>query len=224
MKPGKKGPPAYRVKVWDLPTRLFHWALVALVILSFVTGKLGGTAMGRHEWSGVAILVLVLFRLVWGFAGGELSRFRSFVRGPSTVCRYGATLLKRESRRHLGHNPLGGWSVVLLLTALLVQAGTGLFANDDILTEGPLFRLVSKSVSDQLTGIHHLSQSILIGLIAIHVAAILFYLTVKKENLITPMVTGVKVWPQAARPALGKVWLAGVIVILLALAAYSLLL
>lgn len=210
----------YKITVWDLPTRLFHWTLVAFVIVSFVTGKIGGTVMKYHEWSGLAILVLILFRILWGFAGGKESRFKSFVRGPLAVYRYALSMYKRDSKRHLGHNPLGGWSVLLLLISLLVQAGTGLFANDDILTEGPLFDLVSKDTSDWLTGIHHINKIILAGLISIHIGAILFYLFYKKENLIYPMVSGFKVWHQDIHPFLGNVWLAIGIVVVIAAITY----
>ena len=212
---------SYRIKVWDLPTRLFHWILVALVIVSFVTGRMGGTAMKYHEWSGLAILVLVLFRILWGFVGGQESRFKSFVKGPSAVYRYAWTMFERNSDRHLGHNPLGGLSVLLLLISLLVQAGTGLFANDDILTEGPLFDLVSKDTSDWLTSIHHINKIILAGLISIHIGAILFYLVYKRENLIYPMISGFKDWHQDIYPHMGKVWLAAGIFVVIAAIAFS---
>ncbi len=175
-----------------------------------------------HEWNGVAILLLVLFRIVWGFIGGQESRFKAFVRGPASVLGYASTLFQRESPRHLGHNPLGGWSVLMLLISLLVQAGTGLFANDDILTEGPLFDLVSKGTSDWLTGIHRLNQTVLLCLITTHVGAILFYLFFKRDNLIYPMFTGIKQWHQDARSSQGNAWLAAVITALLALAVYGL--
>jgi cytochrome b len=128
-----------RVVVWDLPTRLFHWLLTIFVIISFVTGNIGGNAMQYHEWSGFVILVLLVFRLVWGFLGGRQSRFSAFVRGPAAVLRYATALIKGNSPPVLGHNPLGGWSILAMMLALFVQVGTGLFANDDILTEGPLY-------------------------------------------------------------------------------------
>ena len=132
-------PPAMserRILVWDLPVRLFHWLLVMLVIVSFVTGELGGTWMQIHLWSGYTILGLLLFRLAWGFIGGHHARFSSFVRGPNAVRRYARTLWDRSAPRHLGHNPLGGWSVLAMLLLLLFQVATGLFANDDIFTQG----------------------------------------------------------------------------------------
>jgi cytochrome b len=184
------------IRVWDIPTRLFHWLLVGLVIFSLITGNIGLSAMKYHEWSGFAILVLIGFRLVWGLMGGQHSRFKSFVRGPKIVLRYASSLLKTVSEHHIGHNPLGGWSVVAMLISLLIQAGTGLFANDDIITEGPLYNWVSKETSDWLTSIHHVNIKVLIALIIIHICAIFFYLFAKRENLIKPMITGDKFWHQ----------------------------
>jgi cytochrome b len=182
------------VRVWDLPTRLFHWLLVALVAGSFATGKVGGNAMIYHEWCGEAILALLIFRVVWGFIGSAPSRFGTFLAGPSTVFRYALTLLRRDEDHHLSHNPLGGWSVMAMLLVLLIQAGTGLFANDDIFIEGPLYKWVSKATSDRLTSIHHFNHDVIIVLVAVHVAAVLFHLVYKKENLIIPMITGRKTW------------------------------
>lgn len=210
----------YPIRVWDVPTRLFHWLLVGLVIFSFVTGKIGLTAMKYHEWSGFAILVLVGFRLVWGFVGGQQSRFSTFVKGPATVIHHAASLLSKASRRHIGHNPLGGWSIMAMLISLLIQAGTGLFANDDIITEGPLYHLISKQTSDWLTGIHHLNQKILLALVVVHIGAVIFYLIVKRDNLIKPMITGNKLWHQTHDSAWGNPVSALIIAALAAVAAY----
>ncbi len=182
------------ILVWDLPTRLFHWSLVALVVSSFITGQLGGNWMIYHEWCGEAVLVLLIFRGVWGIIGSGPSRFRTFLTGPSTVFRYALTLFRRDADHYLSHNPLGGWSVMAMLVVLLIQASTGLFANDDIATTGPLYKWVSKAVSDQLTSIHHLNHNIIVILVSVHVLAVLFHLVYKKENLILPMITGVKPW------------------------------
>ena len=190
-----------RVLVWDLPTRAFHWLLVLLVAVSFVTGKAGGTAMRYHEWSGVVILWLILFRVLWGFWGGTPSRFVSFVRGPRTVWAYARTLWGKGHDAYLGHNPMGAWSILAMLTLLAIQAGTGLFANDDIFTEGPLFHLVSKTTSDWLTRVHRINQDILLALIVLHLAAIVFYWGVKRENLVAPMITGRKHWYETVRHA-----------------------
>jgi cytochrome b len=135
-----------------------------------------------------------MFRLAWGFAGGRHARFSAFVRGPGAVLRYTRTLLQPDAPRHLGHNPLGGWSVLAMLLALSVQAVTGLFANDDIFTEGPLYPWVSKATSDWLTHIHKLNQGVILLLVGVHVMAVLFYLIMKHENLIQPMFTGHKHW------------------------------
>jgi cytochrome b len=200
--------PERRILVWDLPTRLFHWLLVMLVIVSFITGQLGGTWMQCHLWSGFTILGLLLFRLVWGLLGGHHARFSSFVRGPGAVLRYARTLSDRAAPRHLGHNPLGGWSVLAMLLLLMVQVVTGLFANDDIFTEGPLYPWVGKAASDWLTKIHKLNQSALLVLIFVHVAAVLFYLIVKRENLIGPMITGRKYWRGEGPASAGHLWAA----------------
>ena len=181
-----------RVLVWDLPTRLFHWLLVILVGTSFVTAKMGGNAMRYHEWSGFAILALLLFRVVWGFVGSRESRFATFIRDPAKVFTYATNFLHRNSPRYLGHNPLGGWSIVAMLLALFIQAATGLFANDNIATVGPLYAWVSKETSDWLSGIHKLNQKIIVVLVSIHLFAVLFHLLFKRENLVTPMITGIK--------------------------------
>ena len=179
------------VKVWDLPTRLFHWTLVALMIAQWLTAQNSG-AMNYHLWGGYAVLALVLFRLIWGVMGSETARFGAFVRGPGAALDYVKALLRGETPLYLGHNPMGGWSIVAMLVLLLIQAGTGLFANDDILIEGPLYSWVSKSVSDWLTTIHKLNFNLLLAVIAVHISAVLFYLLVKRENLIHPMLSGRK--------------------------------
>ncbi len=182
------------VVVWDLPTRLFHWTLVALMIAQWLTAEESST-MDWHVWGGYAVLALVLFRLIWGFVGSETARFSDFVRGPDAALEYVRALLRGETPHYLGHNPLGAWSIVAMLVLLLVQAGTGLFANDDILIEGPLYAWVSKDTSDWLTTIHKLNFNLLLLVIAVHLSAVLFYLLVKRENLIHPMLSGRKHLP-----------------------------
>lgn len=190
--PPAAGPPDGRpVPVWDLPTRVFHWALAALVLLNIVSGKVGGnTLMDYHMLSGYAILALILFRVVWGFVGGRHARFASFVRGPGAVLRYFGQAF-RGGAKWLGHNPAGGWSVLLMLALLALQAGTGLFSNDDILVEGPLMKLVAKSTSDYLTWIHYLGSNALMAIVAVHVAVVVFY-RIKGDDLIGAMFTGRK--------------------------------
>lgn len=173
------------VRVWDLPIRLFHWLLVALIASAVITEDIGGSAIDWHGRIGVAILGLFAFRLAWGFIGSRHARFASFF--PSVA---GIKAYLRGEWRGAGHNPLGALSVFALLLLIGVQATTGLFANDDIAFEGPLARLVSKELSDQMTGIHKLSINFLMALIVLHLCAILFYALIRKEKLVRPMVDG----------------------------------
>jgi cytochrome b len=195
---GKDGPDPAPVLIWDLPTRLFHWGIVILVTVSFVTGKRGGLAMQYHLWSGYALLTLLLFRLAWGFIGGRHARFTSFVRGPVTVWRYARGFLRPGHAPYPGHNPLGGWSVVAMLLTLMLQVVTGLFADDQIFTQGPLSPWVSMETSSGLTIVHYLNQWAILTLIGLHVSAVLFHLIIKGDNLITPMITGFKRLPAPA--------------------------
>ena len=176
-----------RIRLWDLPTRLFHWLLAGLVVASFVSGKIGGNAMDWHGKFGLAILGLLAFRLVWGFAGSTYARFVSFLPTPAKVLAY-----LRGQWRGVGHNPLGAFSVFGLLLLLAFQVGTGLFGNDDIAFRGPLYELIGKDLSDRLTGLHKLSVNVLIALVTLHIVAIAFYVRVKKDHLIRPMLTGWK--------------------------------
>lgn len=183
--------PTRSVGVWDLPTRLFHWSLVGLVMLSIVTGLIGGVwQMDAHMLSGYAILALLGFRLAWGVVGSRHSRFSDFVKGPTTILAY----LRGRIDGGLGHNPAGALSVLAMLALLALQAGTGLCANDDILTEGPLAATVGKELSDTLTWVHKLTSNALMGLIALHLLAIGSYL-LRGDNLIRPMLTGRKAVP-----------------------------
>jgi cytochrome b len=212
-----------KTPVWDLPTRLFHWLLVLLVATSFVTVEIGGNAMQHHERSGFTILALLLFRVVWGVLGSAPSRFKTFLKGPAAVLRYAATTLRREPECHLTHNPLGGWSVAALLTVLLVQAGTGLFANDDIMTEGPLYGWVSKGTSDWITEAHQFNAGIIVALVVLHLAAVLFHLIYKRDNLLVPMLTGNKHCGAVGDPPrMRPLWLSVVIAALTAAAVYCL--
>ena len=184
-----------RIRVWDLPTRVFHWALVLTLVGSVVTIKVAGNWVPYHFWCGYTALTLILFRLAWGFVGGRHARFASFVYGPAATIAYAKGLFGRGGPHYLGHNPMGALSVFALLASVLFQAVTGLFANDDIANEGPLVRLISKELSDQITSLHHLNKWVLLALVAAHVTAILFYLHAKKENLIRPMLDGHKAGP-----------------------------
>lgn len=193
-----RGGDMVKVKVWDLPVRLFHWALVAAFAGSWYTGTNGPTDW--HERFGLAILALLAFRLIWGFVGGETARFRHFVRGPNAALDYLYDTLSGRHPLHLGHNPLGGWSVLALLLALALQAGMGLFGNDEILYEGPLSHLVSEATSIRITGWHKLFFNVVITLAAVHVTAVLAYALLLKTDLVRPMVTGWKTIPAEHAP------------------------
>ena len=177
---------AHRIRVWDLPTRVFHWTLAALVVGSFATVKVGGNLMVWHERLGYAALALVLFRVVWGFVGGRYARFASFVRGPGRVLGY----LRGAVAPSPGHNPLGALSVLGLLAAVGFQAASGLFTNDDIAFEGPLARHVSGATSSLLTTLHRYNEKVILALVALHVAAILYYRFAKRKDLVRPMLDG----------------------------------
>lgn len=182
------------IPIWDLPVRLGHWALVLLVAFSWATGTYD--ALTWHRWSGYAILVLVLFRIYWGFVGGGAARFVHFVRGPRAVWNHTKTLLTRLSSKTPGHTPLGGWSIVAMLLLLLAEGALGLFAVDvDGIESGPLSDLVSFETGRLLATWHGKIMNVLLVLIALHVAAVLHYWLYKRENLIPPMLSGVKRLP-----------------------------
>ncbi len=205
------------LQVWDLPVRLFHWLLVLLLVVSFTTGKLGGNWLEWHFRSGYCILALVLFRIVWGLVGSQTARFSAFIKGPRGTLTYARSLLTGNSDFHAGHNPMGGLMIIVMLALLLLQATTGLFTDDAIATRGPLADKASDTVVDWLTTIHRININVLLACVGVHIAAALFYLLVKKDNLIKPMITGVKAVPED-QPALafGKV---GIALIVLAVAA-----
>jgi len=189
--------------LWDLPTRIFHWALVLLVASAWASAELGANEL--HEWCGYSILTLVAFRIVWGFVGSTHSRFSDFVQSPSAVLRY----FRGEWTRTPGHNPAGGWSVIVMLALLLIQGTTGLFNKDDIMFQGPLSHLVSSDTRDALGEVHEVNFNLLLALIALHVGAVMYYLHRRGENLVRPMITG----GQSAGPGsrLAPLWLALVV-------------
>lgn len=180
-----------RIKLWDLPTRVFHWSLLALVTSSFITGWTGGNAMDWHGRAGIVIIGLLTFRLTWGFIGSTHARFIRFVRGPAAIAGY-----LRGGWSGVGHNPLGALSVLAMLGLLLCQALGGLFANDDIAFNGPYFAAISKDLSDWITAWHKRGSWLILAMVGLHVGAILFYSHVRKEALIAPMLTGAKDVPE----------------------------
>lgn len=181
-----------RVRVWDLPTRVFHWSLAVLVVVSIVTAKVGGNAMEWHFRSGYAILALLLFRLAWGVVGGRWSRFASFAYAPAASLRYLRGRSRPDEHHDVGHSPLGALSVFGLLAILVAQVATGLAADDEIANAGPLVRFVSGATSSWATGWHKgAGQWVVIGLVALHVLAIVAY-ALRRRNLVGPMLVGDK--------------------------------
>jgi cytochrome b len=182
-----------RIKVWDLPVRLFHWSIVVLIFAAWLTQELN--KMEWHVWCGYAILTLLLFRLIWGFIGSDTARFTRFLKSPAAALRHLSHLRRREADREIGHNAAGGWMVLVMLALIGVQAGTGLFANDDGNTEGPLMHLVDKEQSNWFSKIHSLNFNLIEAVILLHVLAIVAYAVLKRQDLVRPMVTGTKLMP-----------------------------
>jgi cytochrome b len=177
-------------RVWDPWLRLTHLGLIVGVLGAYGTAEWGWLDMDAHFWFGYAVLTLVLFRVLWGFFGTTHARFASFLRGPSAVFR--ELRGTADTSATLGHNATGGWATVVLLAAMLFQAATGLFTNDEIQWFGPLSERVSYELAESLSSLHVRFQNLLLALIGLHVLAVLGYLLVKKRNLITPMITGTK--------------------------------
>lgn len=190
------------IRVWDLPVRLFHWTLVALMVCSYFTGRWGGDWMKFHFWSGYAILTLVLFRLAWGLVGSTTARFANFVKGPGAAIAHLRELLGPSGPHDVGHNPAGGAMVMVLLFAVLAQVAAGLFAADTDLgtVNGPLVNFVAAKTVDKLTAFHKFWINVLLVLAGLHVLAALVYLVWKRQNLIGAMVTGKKPLAQAVPP------------------------
>jgi cytochrome b len=175
------------VRVWDLPTRLFHWALATCVIGAIITVNVGGLYMEWHVRFGIAALCLVIFRIIWGFIGSRYARFTQFVKGPKGIFAY----LKgsNPSKPDAGHNAIGGWSVMFMLGVIGAQAFTGLFSTDDIMTQGPLNAYVSNATAETFTSFHHLLSNAVIALIVVHLLAITVY-ALRGKRLLPPMITG----------------------------------
>ena len=191
-------PARVRVRVWDLPTRLFHWLLAAAVVGSVASAKIGGAAMVWHFRFGYLVLTLVCFRLLWGVLGGRWSRFASFIYAPATVLRYLRGRAAPAEHLDVGNSPTGAASVFALLGILAVQLGTGLVADDEIANRGPLNRFVGSETALLATSWHKTwGQWLLLGLVALHIAAIAFYFFKKRINLVTPMLRGDKLLPPA---------------------------
>ena len=211
------------VRIWDLPTRLFHWALAICIVLGIVFVKIGGNAIQWHAYCGYTALALILFRVIWGFVGSQYARFANFVPSPARLIAF----LRGQVDGGLGHNPLGALSVIGLLLVVLIQALTGLFADDDIFFQGPLAKYVSNSTVALLTSIHRFNQYLIFALVGLHIAAISYYYFIKRENLVGPMVTGDKLTDTTPKveemvDSSGQRMLALAIFLLIILGLYSL--
>ena len=208
---------AVRVRVWDLPTRLFHWMLAACVIGSVVSAKIGGNAMVWHFRLGYVVFTLLAFRLLWGMVGGRWSRFGSFVYAPATLLRYLRGGSRAEEHHEVGHSPLGALSVFALLVILAAQVGSGLFADDEISNTGPLIKFVSGATSSTLTAWHKtFGQWTILALVALHVAAIAMYRLRRGRDLVRPMLVGDKLLPPGVPPSADSLATRGLALLLVA--------
>jgi cytochrome b len=200
------------VLVWDLPTRLFKWSLVLLIVLAWVSNRYGGGMPMWHKANGYAILVLIVFRILWGIVGGSTARFANFVSGPRATFDY-IRGVSRSEHRFLGHNPLGGWMVLTLLAIVGAQAILGLYSADQdrLIIEGPLAKTVSDAAVDRAAHLHRSIFNLLVVLSCIHIAANLFYDSVKKTGLIKAMIVGRKrraTYVDRAQNRPGRMWVA----------------
>jgi len=184
-----------KIRVWDLPLRLFHWALVVCVLGAYACVKSAGITEGWlsetgldwmtwHSRFGYAVLTLILFRLIWGLFGPRYAQFRHFIAGPARILTY-----LRNQSPVIGHNPLGAWSVIAMLAAFGLQAVSGLFASDDILFDGPL-STVNPTLSRIFNSLHHASEWVLISLVILHLCAIVYYTLFRRQPLLRAMITG----------------------------------
>lgn len=174
-------------KVWDLPVRLFHWLMVTLLGLLWWSAEVG--EMQWHQVFAYSLMALLLFRIVWGFIGSDTARFSHFLHHPVTVLQYAKTTLSRGVKGHHGHNPLGGYMVLVLLVCMAVQLVSGLFATDEVFTEGPLVSMVSSDTASWITWLHKRNFDLLLILAGVHVLAVLWHL-LKGDKLLGAMVTG----------------------------------
>lgn len=210
------------VKIWDIWVRLGHWAMAGLFGLSWWSAETG--RMDMHVTSGLAMLALLLFRLAWGFFGSETARFADFLKSPVTAAIYLVQMRHQQRDVELGHNAAGGWMVLVLLALLLFQVGTGLMADDQVLTQGPLASRVPGWTSDLATSLHVLNFDFILAAVVLHVLAVLAYLLLKRHNLIAPMFTGRKLVPASMgpqAPRLAPAWRGTLFLVLAALIAWG---
>lgn len=218
MKPPPPAVQTTRVRVWDLPTRAFHWLLTLALVAQVASGKIGGAAMVWHLRIGYFIFTLLLFRLLWGFMGGEWSRFARFVPSPATLLRYLRGQSRASDLHDVGHSPLGALSVLAMLLLLGVQVASGLFADDEIANVGPLNHLVSGATATAATAWHKgMGLALLMALVLLHVGAIAYYRFWRQRSLVLPMITGDKLLPLPGAPAArdgAATWLRALVLLL----------
>jgi len=199
-----------KMLVWDAPTRLFHWLTAASVLAAYITWRLDW--MNWHAKAGYAVLTLVVFRLVWGFAGSDTARFSRFVASPRLALTHLTEVFRREPDNQVGHNPAGAWMVLLLLSLLLGEALSGLYVANDVADQGPLTELIPARIANAITALHWIFWDLLLAAVALHVLAIAIYAIAKGHNLLTPMITGRKnLPPDVPRPRIASLIRASVL-------------
>ena len=186
--------------IWDLPTRLFHWLLVASIFAQYATAEWLDDAVQWHFYIGYFTIFLIVFRVLWGFVGTEHAKFSNFVKGPKAVVTYISTLFDKHSTSSVGHNPLGGWFVVVMRILVGVQGISGLFMTDDIFLDGPYRSMADESTIELMSSLHHLAFDALLYVIGLHILAIVFYAIYKKQKLVPAMVHGKK---ETSSPSIG---------------------
>jgi cytochrome b len=200
------------VLVWDIFIRAFHWLIVALVAAAYATWRLNW--MAWHGWVGDAVLTLLLFRLLWGFFGGETARFSRFLTSPGTVLHHLKHALRREPDDQVGHNPAGGWMVLILLALLLAETLTGLYVANDIADEGPMTEMVPAWAANAIASSHAIVWDALLAAIVLHVLTIAGFALIKGQNLLRPMIRGTKLLPESvAEPRTGSPALAALLLL-----------
>lgn len=203
------------VVVWDLPTRVFHWLTVILLVVLYITERLDW--MDFHIWAGYILLALVIFRLIWGFVGSDTARFSRFIAPPRKAAHHLRRIFHREPDTMVGHNPAGGWMVLFMLALLLVQSLSGIYTNNDVANEGRWSEVVPASISNAISDSHTWVWDVILAAVALHVVAIATYAAVKKHNLLAPMLTGRKALSEpCAHPRMAKLWLAGLVLVIAA--------
>ena len=185
------------VRVWDWPTRAFHWSLVLAIASAWVSaefaGRIGDPTLKWHRWNGYAILVLLVFRLIWGVVGSSTSRIGGFFHSPSAMIGYGLGLVRGRTVHYLGHNPLGSLMILLLIAAVATQAVLGLYTLEhNEITAGPLKRTISDELTERVSWLHVRGFNVILALASVHILVNSLYGLVKRDPLVRAMVTGRK--------------------------------